>query len=284
MSELELSKESLKGKPEYEIIVARHADYNGYDAEGVPEEQLGWLTEKGIEQSRQLAKNVLDKARESGKPVDILVINSPTAYEDNTGKLLGRRAEQTAVVLMEEIKKLEEDLPPDSVRLLGPGAGDGPIGALFHKELTEPNIHYIADAENPRAYFQAQVEKFGMRPDSASGNLGRKEGYLRGDEQVDVVAEEIGAETANEVGEKTLNVMKDAARLAQYHSQVSPDRHLVVVEITHDDNIRSLIQNQMGAGEAAHNYLPANTEMVDFKVANGKASTSFKGQNYSVEI
>lgn len=283
MTELGTKKEKAEQKAEYQIVVARHAEYSGV-GEDVPEDNRGWLTEEGIEQSKELAKNILESVKFANKPVDVLVINSPTAAEDNKGRLFGKRAEQTARVVMDELKVLAKNLPDDGLRVLGSGAGDGPAEALYHQDLTEPNIHYVEGAENPRAYFEAQVEEFGKAADPVNDVLGRKEGYLRGNEVVDAIAREIGAETAEDVGAKTLRVVKDVDQLAAYHAEASPDRYLVVVLLTHDDNLRSLLQYQMGAGEDAHDYLPSHAEALIFKARDGKITTNFNDHEYSLEI
>jgi broad specificity phosphatase PhoE len=274
--------EVLKPPQAFDVIMARHAAYQA-EGEGVATESIGGLTTEGVAQSHELGRQVFRKAVESGKPTDVLFVSSPTAYEDKTGQLYARRAEQTADAAMAQILELSQSLPPDQVRLLGPVPKENPE-IPYHERLVEPNIHYIPTADNPRAYFEKQVEKFGMRPDDTTGAVGRKEGYARGDVEVDAVAQEIGAETALEAGTRAYDVVKDMKHLANVHTEVYPDRDFLVVLVTHDDVMRSVAQNIMGAGEEAHGYFPANAEILPLHIESDKAQLEFKGKVYNKYI
>ena len=274
--------ETLKSPRSFDVVFARHAAYQT-GGEGMPEEAVGWLTPEGVKQSQQLGRWIFQEAIKSGKPTDILFISSPAAYEDKTGKLYGRRAEQTANEAMAQILELAQSLPDNQLRLLGPVPKKQPE-TPYTQRLVEPDIHYIASADNPRAYFEKQVEKFGTQPDESTGKIGRKEGYLRGDEEVDAVVEQIGAETAVDVATRTQSVVKDMKHLADVHQKHYPDRKFMVVLVTHDDVVRSFAQNIMGAGEQAHGYLPANTETLQLHIQGDSARMEFKGNVYNKPI
>jgi broad specificity phosphatase PhoE len=274
--------EVQKHSPVFDVILARHAAYHT-EGEGIPTEAIGGLTPEGIAQSQELGRLVFDRATESSNPVDVLFISSPTAYEDKTGQQYERRAEQTAEVAMSTILELVQDLPSEQIRLLGPIPKQQPE-IPYHQRLVEPNIHYIPTADNPRAYFEKQIEKFGVRPDEATGVIGRKEGYARGDEDIDAVARQIGAETAVEVGNRAYEVVRDMEHLADVHREAYPDRDFLAVLVTHDDVMRSVAQNIMNAGEEAHGYFPANTEILPIHIEEDKATLEFKGKVYNREI
>jgi broad specificity phosphatase PhoE len=277
-----LRPETLKPSQSFDVILARHAAYNT-EGEGIAKEDVGGLTEKGVSQSLELAKQIFQKATESGKPTDILFISSPTAYEDKTGQLYAKRAEQTSEVAMAQILELAQTLPAEQLRLLGPVPKERPQSP-YHQRLVEPNIHYIPTAENPRAYFEKQVEKFGMRPNDETGAIGRKEGYARGNTEVDAVAEQIGAETAQALGDRVYEVVKDMNHLADVHREQYPDRNFLVVLVTHDDVMRSIAQNVMGAGESAHGYFPQNTETLPIHIDGKSAQLEFRGKVYNRDV
>jgi broad specificity phosphatase PhoE len=274
--------EVLKPPQAFDVILVRHAAYQT-EGEGVAKEAVGGLTPEGTAQSKELGRQVFQRVAKTGKPTDVLFISSSTAYEDKTGELYARRAEQTADAAMAQILELSQSFATDQVRLLGPVPKEKPKNP-YHERLVEPNIHYIPTADNPRAYFEKQVEKFGMRPDETTGAVGRKEGYARGDAEVDAVAQEIGAETALEAGTRAYDVVKDMKHLADVHAEVYPGRDFLVVLVTHDDVMRSVAQNLMGAGEEAHGYFPANAEILPLHIESDKAQLEFKGKVYNKYI
>jgi broad specificity phosphatase PhoE len=278
---LPANAENLNHTKPFDVIFARHAAYK--TEKDQDQERIGWLSEEGLQQAKDLGAQIFQKITETGKPTDILFISSPTPYESKTGQLYGRRAEQTADVAMAEILKRAQDLAADQVRLLSPLPKEKPE-IPYHQRLVEPNIHYISTADHPRAYFEKQVEKFGMRPDDTTGTVGRKEGYARGDAEVDAVAQQIGAETAQEVGMRAHNVVKDMKDLADLHSGQYSDRDFLVVLITHDDVMRSVAQNIMGAGKEAHGYFPGNTETLPLHIEGNSAQLEFKGKVYNKDI
>jgi broad specificity phosphatase PhoE len=275
-------QEALKPSQYVDVILARHAAYQT-EGEGLPKDKLGGLTSEGTEQAEELGRKVFQRVLETGRSTDILFISSPTAYEDKPGKLYARRAEQTADAAMAQILELGQSLPAEQVRLLGPIPKEKPETPYNHS-LVEPNIHYIPTANNPRAYFEKQVEKFGIQADASTGNVGRKEGYARGDAEVDAVAEQIGAETAQEVGTRAYNVIKDMKHLADVHRETFPDRNFLVVLVTHDDVMRSVAQNIMGAGEEAYGYFPANTEILPVHIEDDKVQLEFRDKVYNRDI
>jgi broad specificity phosphatase PhoE len=277
-----LATEVLNPPPTLDVILARHAAYHQPTGDDVSTEVVGALTPEGIAQSRELGRQVFQKATETGKPTDILFISSPTAYDEMAG-YHARRAEQTADVAMAAILEMAQILPEDQVRLLGPVPKDKPESP-YHRRLVEPNIHYIPTADNPRAYLEKQVEKFGIRSDEGTGAIGRKEGYARGDAEVDEVALQIGAETAQEVGIRAYSVVRDMKQLAEVHAEVRPDRNFLVILVTHDDVMRSVAQNIMGAGGEAHGYFPGNTETLPLHIEGNNAQLEFKGKVYNRDI
>ena len=79
-------------------------------------------------------------------------------------------------------------------------------------------------------------------------------------------------------------MVKDIKHLAEVHREAYPDRDFLVVLVTHDDVMRSVAQNIMGAGEEAHGYLPGNTEMLPMHVEGDTAQLEFKGKVYNKDI
>lgn len=273
--------EVLQNEVAVDVILARHAAY--YTADGVPSTELGGLTPDGQIQAQQLGRHIFQQVVKTNRPTDVLFINSPTAYEDDRGQLYGRRAEQTGYVAAMTILELAQALPADHLRLLGPLPPERPQRP-YHVRLAEPYIHYITAARHPTAYYEEQIEKFGREPDQSTATLGRKEGYARGDAEVDAVGRHIGAETALEVGQRAYTVVEDMWQLAKLHKAQFADRDFMVVLVTHDDVIRSIVQNAMGAGANAYGYFPDHVQTLTIHLENDQAQLEFRGHVYNRDI
>lgn len=265
--------EKPTSSPDLWVLLVRHAAYETVATAATPE-AVGGLSAEGRLQAANLGEAVFDRAKASGKPTDVLFISSPTPYDANAGQYR-RRADETADIAMERMLALMEGGPADHIRLLGP-VPDNKSAVPYHKRLVEPNIHYVEGAGNPRAYVQAQLGKFGVS--------GRKEGYWRGDEEVDAVARRIGAETAVDVGRRGYSVVEDMAQLAEVHRREQPDRDFLVVLVTHDDVVRAVVQNEMGAGAAAYSYSPGFAEAVPLSIVDSKVTMEFGEQVYNRRI
>ena len=261
------------------LMFVRHGDYhNPYvdpAAPGYDHEKRGQLNERGLEQAGDFAESLFDEAKD--KAVDILILNSPTPVIDDNGAKQGRRAENTALEIGTRLRQLKADDPLSKICLLGGAAevGDGPVAPLYDQRTQEPQTHYIATADDPTAYIDAMEAKYGRG--------GRKEAYHVGDPELDPVAREIGAETAQDVADRTLEFMRDCQKLQELHRQVSPDRQLIIIAATHDDNLREVLQRNFGLGEEIHGQFAKNLESVDIEMADdGSLKTEWGGETYAI--
>ncbi len=264
------------------VLLVRHGDYhNSYidnsNNPGYDPEKTGWLNERGIAQAGEFAKNLY--AELSGKSVDILIINSPTAAIDDNGERFGRRAEHTALEIGIKLRQLKQEDPLSKIRFLGGAAevGDGLVEPLFDDRVQEPQTHYIASSDTPTAYMDALVSKYGFS--------GRKEAYHVGDPEVDAVAREIGAETAEDVAERTRRFLADCRRIAELHAEHQPDRELIIIATTHDDNLREATQRVFDYGEKAHGKFAHNLEALDISILrDGSMQTTVEGEEHATRI
>lgn len=276
----EASAEKLNQLPTFELVVARHAEYN---MDETTPEKLGHLTEKGVEQSKQLGEQVLEVARKLGGNVDISFIASSQKYDSPDFPMYedgGRRAEETADEAMKVLMEHQDEL---GIRLLSPVYEHKP-DVPYNDSLVEGDIYYIPfkpgsdnePNEDPMAYIKSLRERNGKD---------WKEVHLRGSDDVsEAVAAGIGAETSSDVSGRTMEVVEDVAELARLHSEREPDRKIIFVMVAHDGVIRSLLQNELGVRDDSYNYLPSHAESVPVHVKNGVASTEFGGKEYRTII
>lgn len=264
------------------VLLVRHGDYhNPYidnsNNPGYDPERAGWLNEKGIAQADEFAENLFEEL--SNKPVDILILNSPTPVVADDGERLGRRAEHTALEIGNKLRELKLGDPISRMRFLGGTAEVGGSAAepLFDDRAQEPQTHYIASSDTPTAYMDALVDKYGFG--------GRKEAYHVGDPDLDTVAREIGAETAEDVADRTRLFLADCRKIAEQHAEHQPDRELIIIATTHDDNLRVATQRVFDYGEKAHGKFAHNLEALDISLLrDGSMQTTVEGEEHVAHI
>ncbi len=279
--------EHLTATPDFELIVARHAEYS-MDEERP--ETLGHLTEKGVQQSRELGEQVLEAARSLGGKVDISFIASSQRYDSPDypmGAGLpdegGRRAEETSTEAINAILEHDDELQQQGIRVVSPVYEQRP-DSLPNDRLVEGDIYYIPFRpgttdernENPMGYIKSLRERHGK---------GWKEAHLRGsDPEAEAVAKAIGAETGRDVAARAKGVIEDVAMLTRQHYETDAGRKRMYVLVAHDGVVRSLLQDELGVAEDSHDYLPAHAESIPIHVKGGVARTDFKGKEYQALI
>lgn len=226
----------------YKVHVLRHGAFSrgGYPA------RLGLLTMKGVDESIEAANHVIKSALGE----NILILYSPTRFEDQTGKKFGCRGKHTAEVLAENFRP----------RFRVCGLFDLP-------ELAEPNIYYIETAAQPRAYIEAQTQRFGRD--------GRWEAYHRGDPDIDAIGQRIGAQTAVDYSLAVGPALNSAFLHADSHEALD------IVLVTHNDFLREVAQRYMGADESAYDYNPGTGECLDLTYRDGTVEMEFRGEVYT---
>lgn len=276
------AKEKLAEAPNFQLIIARHAEYSM--DEDHPE-GLGHLTETGEVQAQALGLKVLAAAGKLEGDVDISFIASSQKYDSPKYPMYddgGRRAEETATVAMEQIAAYMTETGDESIRLLSPMYAVKPRTS-YNDRLVEGDIFYIPFSpqtgelnENPMGYVK-----------SLRANNGKdwKEAHLRGSDEVsDAVAKEIGAETSIDIAHRTMSVVEDVAELARLHAEREPGKSMLFVLIAHDGVIRSLLQHELGVGDDSNDYLPSHTESVELSIGDGNVATTLKGKVYNRHI
>ena len=149
--------------------------------------------------------------------------------------------------------------------------------------LREPNIHYVYEAEegkDPRAFIK------GLSAEAAGAGVPRWEYYHRNEysETLETTRRDIGAESARDIGVRVKDEIRDLEVYASLNNWYTPERNLVFWIVSHNDSQRALIQHEMGAGESAAGYTPGLSEIVEFRLANHRLTTTFKDNKYELEL
>lgn len=273
-------KERLQPSADFELILARHAQYS-MDEEHP--ETLGHLTETGKQQAKDLGDRVFEAAKQMGGNVDISFIASTQVYDSPAFpdfQESGRRAEETALEAMDQImERIEHEGRP--FRVLSPVPEQTP-DIPYNQRLIEQNIWYVPtnpqgeENANPFEYIRALKEQHGDN---------WKEVYLRGtDAPTHEIAERIGGETSQVLSHRVMGVIRDVAELARLHAERDPSRKMLFVLVAHDGVVRTVVQNELGVGEDAYDQLLAHAESVPVHIENGVTTTEFNGKSYHAPI
>ena len=267
------------------------------------EDGIGLLTEEGITETREMAREkiaeILEDLQEDEK-AEIVFLYSPTTWfgSKEKGKEwedgFGNRAQHTTEIILDtlasEIKSgtaLGEEIK-EKIKI--PGIG--------HKEnLEEADIFFLNNAENPTAYIEALRSKYEglswweeyyntamelikLKRLEELGKLDES-GKLKLEEikELESIREEIGAENAVDISNRVMRLMKIAA---EAYKDNSPKRKLVVWIVTHGEDVRSFAQHGMDV--EAKDYVAGYNEGLDINISPvGKMTTEFRGKEYEIE-
>lgn len=265
-------------KPDVLIILERHGKpYRPSEKPENPSEldRVGKLDEKGIEETRLTASAKAREILSKHKPTTFFFLGSPSEYFID-GEAFGARALDTAQVAARAVKETidEAGLTPEQADVHFFGSSKEATRA--HSLLKEPDYFYVDGSQDPVAYFQALVEAFGRE--------GREEGWLSVPEELEDVRQQSGAQSAQEVSDRIMKLVKVINRYAQYYAKKHPGRDLVFIMATHGDVMRAITQYGFGAGEEATGYTYANNETIEIDAKGDQLSTTFKGKDYKVSL
>lgn len=270
--------EKLSIEPEVLIILERHGKpYRPSNKPENPEEleRVGKLDEEGIEETRLTASTKAREILSKQKPTTFFFLGSPSEYFID-GEAFGARAVDTAQVAARAVKETidEAGLTPEQADVHFFGASKE--ATRTHSLLKEPDYFYVDDSQDPVAYFQALVDAFGRE--------GREEGWLSIPEELEDVRRQVGAQSAQEVSDRIMKLVKVINRYAQYYAKKHPGRDLVFLMATHGDVMRAVTQYGFGAGEEATGYTYANNETIEIDAKGDQLSTTFNGKDYKVNL
>lgn len=261
MHEIDKQKEKEPLGALGDIIYVRHGDYHNPYAgkyDGYDPEQAGLLNEAGKTQATEFATEFLDRISE--QDVDVIVFSSTSAVILDDGTKLGKRAEHTANIILEQMRQRLADDPNSGVRILNDES------SLSEPLLEEPHTHYIEGSSNPSEYMDALISHYGSKF--------RREGYHEGqsDEDIeetsvdlDAIGGKIGAESIEEFADRLLAANREYMGLVNEHYIKDPNRKLVILALTHDNILREVEQRVMGMNTPDYQF-KGNLASVDLKV------------------
>jgi hypothetical protein len=274
---------------------------------------LGHLKKEGVEQAKKLGIDILSEALVDGRPTDITFIASKQEYESPQfpeAPWAGRRAEETAnealLAISTELHKLESagQLLPDQIRLVTPIPEQTfATGSKPNDMLVERDVYYsplsqgrsLVDAYKDHTSQLIEIEKstgesqttgyftpsqVEVSESSAFSNR-EKELWSRGQVDLDKFGYEINNETSQVVAERVMDVIGDFNDLARLHQEHFPDRHLIVVLVTHDAVMGALSYQGFGTSRP---MIPSFTDRMDIQISDGVATLTCEGNQYSKVI
>lgn len=280
MVEKQIQYEKREKEPDWDtrVLLFRHGEYEiyypkpGEDVSDRP--SLGGLTEKGKKDTEKVAREQFEKLLSIEKPVDLVILHSPTLW---LGKYRAR-AKETAEVTLEELRKVidEKKLPEEKVRIISePGMEEG---ILPVKELSEADIFYIYGAKEPMKYFQELRKKY--------GNEDWWEEYYNIAQELEQTRKEVGAESPKDIAQRFQTVLELIALYRKIsHKRAHPDRKLVVWIVSHGEVLRPFIQFGIDAKEKAKKFIPKYNEGVEIDIfPDNQAKVVFKGEEYKKRL
>ena len=263
----------------------------------------GTIEKGGITETQEMAKKkikeILEDLQEDEK-AEIVFLYSPTTWfgskeegrewEDG----FGNRAQHTTEVILDtlasEMKsgtELGEEIK-EKIKITGIG----------HKEdIEETDIFFLNNAEDPTAYISALRDKYKgltwwekyyntatelielkrLEELEKLSKYGKPK--LEEIEELESIREKIGAESAVDISNRVMRLMKIAA---EAYKSDDPKEKLVVWMITHGEDVRSFAQH--GAGAEAKDHITDYNEGLDINVSfDEKMTTEFEEKKYEIE-
>lgn len=237
------------------IVLQRHGAYdNRAPSDKLSEEELnklGWLTSEGEINSRKSARDriekILDKSR--GKPVDFIVLNSPSLWM----RKHGARAKQTAEIIAEEAKGIIEKRGLSRDRACFLEFGKSEAGTRPHNSLRTADITYLNN-RNPRVFIDA------LKKEAKGGDWLE----IYANQELRKLQEKTGAESPVAVGDRVRSLVNVLEKFARgYHSKY-PERKLVIWMVSHGEVIRSYVQHFLDLDpHFVNGYNPKPDEPID---------------------
>lgn len=273
-----VTAEKLHHAPEVTILLERHG--KPFRPAGKPDdpeelERVGKLTEEGVQESRTVAKEKAREILEKGRPTAFFFLGSPSEYFIE-GEAFGARGQDTAQESAKAVQEVidEMGLTPEQADIHFFGKDEQ--GSRPHKALGEPDYFYVDGSDDPRGYFTALQEQYGKE--------GREEAWLNMPADLEDIRQEVGAQSAKEVSDRVMRLMKVIERYASFYESHHPGRDMVFLMASHGDVMRAVIQHGFGAGEDAQGYVYGTSEMMEITAKDYQATAKFKDRVYEAEL
>jgi broad specificity phosphatase PhoE len=285
--EVEESAEVVKPGQKISIILMRHGE--PYRPGVVPDNaedaaRLGKLTEKGVEQAWASAKHEAEQALADGEPTTFFFLGSPTPYYID-GEAFAQRSMETAQVARRAVEDVISSMGLTEEQADIHDLWNDIDGARPAKNLGEPDFYHVYGSEKPDDYANA-VRQLAKEEGSIDkyGGPGHLEPWLRSDETLEDLRKEVGAQSAPEVAERVMKFMRVLERYATAYAKEHPGRKLVFFSASHGEILRTVIQHGFKAEDGADGKVYDMAEVMPITVENYKASTSFRGKTYEVDV